>query len=163
MCGIKTKCKLTRKKGQNKHKLKDLKLTASKAVHPTELSSPGFHLSSSSLRGVPTRLCRVLKEGLLAFVLCLLKMVVIQGFHREPLLGQHYLCQHSGLSAPNLPLCQDPSATTAPVTPAALFLYSWVISSCSKASSETTPPTSTRSERLAPTCSGPLVVSMNSF
>lgn len=35
---METKHKLARKKGQNKHKLKDLRLTAAKAVHPSELS-----------------------------------------------------------------------------------------------------------------------------
>lgn len=34
---MKIKCKSTRKEGQKKHKLNDLKLTASKSVRPSEL------------------------------------------------------------------------------------------------------------------------------
>ena len=77
---MKTKCKLTKKKGQNKHTLKDLKLTVSKAMYPSELSpllSKRCTSAQSRLCAALTRSCGALGEGL--FLPFYLKMVVISG------------------------------------------------------------------------------------
>lgn len=101
---MKTKCKSTRKKGQNKHTLQDFKLTVFKAESASEPSSRALRLSPkpiSASRGLPHKDAwgaggNVSGRSFFTFE----RLVSSQGLHREPLLGQHSLCQWSVLFPP---------------------------------------------------------------